>query len=266
MSSARAEAASVGAEISAEHFIPDHVFVYIVQGALRCYDGHRSYVFRSGECFLARKNRLARYNREAEAEAFENIILCFDEKTLRDFEEKHRNAAVKTASADTFIPLSSAGLLPGFIQSWQRYQASSAAPDSALLDLKYEELLIILLQEQPALAGVLLDFAAPQKINLEAFMNRHYSFNVRISRFAHLTGRSLSAFKRDFSAIFGTTPARWLVQRRLQEAHFLIEKKGRKASDIYLDLGFENLSHFSFAFKKRFGYSPTGVELVESRH
>jgi AraC-like DNA-binding protein len=30
-------------------------------------------------------------------------------------------------------------------------------------------------------------------------------------------------------------------------------------SDVYLDVGFENLSHFSFAFKKQFGYSPTGV-------
>jgi AraC-like DNA-binding protein len=37
----------------------------------------------------------------------------------------------------------------------------------------------------------------------------------------------------------------------------LIKEKGRRASDIYLDLGFEDLSHFSFAFKKQFGVPPS---------
>jgi AraC-like DNA-binding protein len=97
----------------------------------------------------------------------------------------------------------------------------------------------------------------PEKINLEEFMNRNFKFNVSIERFAYLTGRSLSAFKRDFRTIFNQTPNRWLVQKRLQEAYFLISKKNKKASAIYLDLGFEDLSHFSFAFKKLFGLRPT---------
>jgi AraC-like DNA-binding protein len=100
----------------------------------------------------------------------------------------------------------------------------------------------------------------PEKINLEEFMNRNYTFNVHIGRFAYLTGRSLSAFKRDFKTIFHETPGHWLIQRRLQEAHFLIEKKNKKASEIYLDLGFEDLSHFSSAFKKLFGLRPTQLK------
>jgi AraC-like DNA-binding protein len=127
--------------------------------------------------------------------------------------------------------------------------------------VKYEELLIILLKNQPELAGIFFDYAKPEKINLEEFMNRNYKFNVSVERFAYLTGRSISAFKRDFKTIFNQTPNRWLIQKRLQEAYFLISKKGEKASQIYLDLGFEALSHFSYAFKKLFGITPT--ELAE---
>jgi AraC-like DNA-binding protein len=47
------------------------------------------------------------------------------------------------------------------------------------------------------------------------------------------------------------------VKRRLQESHFLIEQKNKKPTEIYLDLGFEDLSHFSHAFKKLFGLTPT---------
>jgi AraC-like DNA-binding protein len=88
-------------------------------------------------------------------------------------------------------------------------------------------------------------------------MNNNYKFNVSIERFAWLTGRSISAFKRDFEKIFNDTPSHWLVQRRLQESYFLIDKKNKRPSDMYLDLGFEDLSHFSFAFKKLFGLSPS---------
>ena len=88
-------------------------------------------------------------------------------------------------------------------------------------------------------------------------MNRNFHFNVQLKRFAYLTGRSLATFKRDFEKIFHTSPGQWLLQRRLQEAHYLITEKGRAPSDVYLDLGFEDLSHFSFAFKKEFGKAPS---------
>ncbi|HEY1202912.1 MAG TPA: AraC family transcriptional regulator [Niastella sp.] len=35
-----------------------------------------------------------------------------------------------------------------------------------------------------------------------------------------------------------------------------MEKK-KKPSTIYLDLGFESLSHFSHSFKKKFGKTPS---------
>nr|WP_288811000.1 helix-turn-helix domain-containing protein [uncultured Sphingobacterium sp.] len=36
----------------------------------------------------------------------------------------------------------------------------------------------------------------------------------------------------------------------------------KTASDIFVDLGFENLSHFSYAFKKHFGYSPKSLTKI----
>ena len=103
----------------------------------------------------------------------------------------------------------------------------------------------------------MFDFNEPGKIDLEAFMKKNFHFNVEMKRFAYLTGRSLATFKRDFEKIFDMPPSRWLLQRRLQEAYYLIKEKGKTASDIYLDVGFEDLSHFSFAFKKIYGVAPS---------
>lgn len=108
------------------------------------------------------------------------------------------------------------------------------------------------MQLHPELSDILFDFGIPGRLDLEEFMQKSYRFNVSMERFAFLTGRSLSAFKRDFKTIFNETPNRWLTKRRLQEARFLVEQKKQRPTDIYLDLGFEDLSHFSFAFKKEF--------------
>ena len=246
-------------EISPEQFVAEHTFMYVIKGIMRCYDGSKTYTFRSGNYGLARKNRLGRYKKEKEDGELEKVFVFFDEAFLRMFQEKHKTRVVEFASNDTIVKINPNELVPNFIRSLMPYYNGGGDIDIKFADIKREELLIILLDDQPELAGVFFDYGIPEKINLEEFMHRNYTFNVNMERFAYLTGRSLSAFKRDFKAIFHQTPNAWLVQKRLQEAHFLIDKKHKKPSEIYLDLGFETLSHFSFAFKKLFGQTPTEI-------
>ncbi|MBC6112999.1 helix-turn-helix domain-containing protein [Pedobacter fastidiosus] len=247
------------AEILTEQFIHDHVFLYVSRGAIQCYDGNKNCTFKAGEYCIARKNRLARYKIESGKDEFEPVIFCFDEAFLKTRWEKNKKTTIKFRSPDTFVKIKPNKLISDFIFCLNPYSDSSGKNEITFENGKYEELLIILLKNQPELAGILFDFGVPEKINLEEFMNRNFYFNVSIGRFAFLTGRSLSTFKRDFKTLFNDTPNHWLVQKRLQEAYFLIDKKKKKPSEIYLDLGFEALSHFSYAFKKQFKLTPTGL-------
>jgi AraC-like DNA-binding protein len=82
-------------------------------------------------------------------------------------------------------------------------------------------------------------------------------FNLPMKKFGYLTGRSLTTFKKDFKNAFNTTFQKWVTRKRLELAHYQIFEQKKKPSDVYFEVGFENLSHFSFAFKKQFGYNPT---------
>ncbi len=248
----------VNAEISGEHFISEHIFFYIKKGETTCYDGNKTFVFKSGEYGLIRKNRLARYSKRKTINENETVFIRFDEKFLKSFQEKYNAQTVLFKSENTFIQLNPNELFPVFFQSLSPLMHQGIIREP-FADVKREELLLILLEKQPELAGLFFDYSIPQKIDIEEFINKNFKFNVSVERFAFLTGRSLSAFKRDFKAIFNETPSRWLVKKRLQEAYFLIEKKKQKPSDIYLELGFETLSHFSYAFKKQFGVTPTEI-------
>ena len=88
-------------------------------------------------------------------------------------------------------------------------------------------------------------------------MEKHFTEDLSIQDFARYTGRSLATFKRDFARISSLTPQKWLIQRRLADAYDLIFKYNRKAKDIYLEVGFKDISHFYRTFKKQYGTLPS---------
>ncbi|WP_316835446.1 AraC family transcriptional regulator [Pedobacter nutrimenti] len=247
----------IGPEISPEQFISEHFFLFLVKGSITGYDGNKKYELKAGDSCIVKKNRLARYHKQTHDERMEKVVVIFDKAFLKSFQLKHQGTSSVTDNQNAFILLKRDDLINSFINSLTPYYGNNGKMDEVFSNIKREELLLILLQKDPELYNILFDFGIPEKIDLEEFMNRNYKFNVSIERFAYLTGRSLSAFKRDFKTIFQDTPSRWLVKRRLEEAYFLMEKKSKKPSDIYIDLGFEDLSHFSFAFKKKYGLAPS---------
>jgi transcriptional regulator GlxA family with amidase domain len=45
------------------------------------------------------------------------------------------------------------------------------------------------------------------------------------------------------------SPEKWLIEKRLTVAHDKIRSDGKKVSDVCLEVGFKNLSHFSRGFQ-----------------
>ena len=247
----------IGPQISPEQFIPEHFFLYLGKGTMNGFDGTKEFTIKAGEYCLACKNHLARYNKQKDNGQFEKVVIIFDEPFLREFKDNHNVKVVLPKPNDAFLKLRKNEMIPNFITSLMPYYNQGGNIDETFSKVKREELLLILIKTNPEIASVLFDFGVPEKIDIEAFMNRNYKFNVSIERFAYMTGRSISAFKRDFQQIFKDSPKHWLIKKRLEEAYFLIEKKNQKPINIYLELGFEDLSHFSYAFKKMFGITPS---------
>lgn len=243
-----------------EQFVPEHVFSYQVSGRLLLHDGDRELVCDPGDFRLTRRNHLIKFVKlPPEGGAFKTVSVYLDQETLRRFAVEYGYTAGTHVEGGPVFKLRPAPLYKSYLDSLAPYEDAVSPMLEPLQGLKLKEAILVLLQTDPWTKDVLFDFAEPGKIDLEAFMHKNFHFNVELRRFAYLTGRSLATFKRDFERIFHTSPSRWLQQRRLQEAHYLIKEKGKSPSDVYLDLGFEDLSHFSFTFKKKYGIAPSRI-------
>ena len=243
-----------------EQFIPEHMLSYNISGTNEIFVDGRKYVFTAGDFRFFKRNQLARYTKyPPEHGEYCAISITMDQGVLQEISEEYKLHAEKPYKGEGAVLLKPVNLLRSYIDSLKPYLESGSSLHDIFINLKVKEAVMILLQVAPQLKDTLFDFSMPGKIDLEAYMNEHYRFNVDLSRFAYLTGRSLASFKRDFEKIFNTSPNRWLQQKRLDYAYYLVKEKHRKASDVYLEAGFKDLSHFSFAFKKFFGISPSQV-------
>ncbi|AZB18523.1 AraC family transcriptional regulator [Chryseobacterium indologenes] len=243
-----------------EHFVSDHVLSYQISGDLILNDGLHNYSAKDGSVRFLRRNQLLKFIKQPPPDGdFKSLSIYLNQQILKDFSLEYHMIAEKREYNKPVCFLHESPEIRNYMNSLLLYHDLGKLSDQRLVDLKIKEALFLLLEEIPEMKNILFDFTEPGKIDIEAFMNKNFHFNVHLDRFAYLTGRSLATFKRDFEKIFGTTPGKWLIQKRLQEAYYLIAEKRKTASEIYLDLGFEDLSHFSFAFKKQFGLSPSMV-------
>jgi AraC-like DNA-binding protein len=242
-----------------EMILEFHSFVRIISGEMKVVQAEKSYLFGAGDTLLFPRNQLSAVIKQPkDGQPYKAIVLGLTSERLKEFYAKHTLQPIQPLTHKTrkFGPHP---LLDGFFTSLASYFELEDELPLDIARLKLEEGISILRLLDNNIDRLLADFSQPGKISLADFMEKHYMFNMPIEKFGYLTGRSLSTFHRDFKKAFYTSPQKWLTKKRLELAHYQLSEKHRKPVEVYLEAGFENLSHFSFAFKKQFGYAPTNL-------
>jgi len=239
-------------EVVFEH----HMLIWFISGETKIIQADETYVFKAGDIFLIPRNQLATViNYPKDGLPHKTVAMHLSVDRLRDF-YMGETIKQKELTAQKIRCFTNHPLLQSCMASLIPYFDIPAVLPQNIAKLKINEAITILRTVDPAIDDVLANFNEPGKIDLADFMEKNFMFNMPLERFGYLTGRSLSTFHRDFKKTYHTAPHKWLIQKRLQLAHYHISEKKKRPAEIYLEVGFEDLSHFSFAFKKHFGYAP----------
>lgn len=246
-----------------ESVVSEHMLVYVITGELDVLSNNRRRHLQRGQAYLIRKNyRAHKIEYPArDGKPFKGLFLQLKtpilKKTMHEF-NLGRNDVKPYSSCSPYVMLPDNPVLAGMFRSLEGFFDAGHYPSKLLMETKVKEVILTLIEMIPELKSVLFDFVEPWKVDLQEYMNDNFANDLDLEGFAHYTGRSLSAFKKDFVELFHQSPGRWIVKRRLQEARRLIEN-GEKPLDVYMQVGFKNLSHFSTAFKREYGFPPSGL-------
>src|SRR5574341_25796 len=179
-----------------------------------------------------------------------NILKEISGKIDFNSDEKNYQAAAIAVYNDV--------ILSAYFQSMLSYFAGSEKPADSLLELKLKELIINILTGpyNPSLSAYFQSLLGSEKPAIRQIMEANFCYNLSLDEFARLCHRSLSSFKRDFQKHFNVSPGKWLLTRRLEYSALLLKNSDLSITQIVFECGFEDVSHFSRAFKEKFGLSP----------
>lgn len=235
----------------------DHMLIWFISGETKIIQADATFYFKTGDIFLIPRNLLATIiNYPKNGQPHKTVVMHLSTERLKKFYEKI-DIGKKPVVEQKIYSFSNHPLLESCLASVVPYFDMEGQFPENIASLKITEAISILREIDRNIDNVLANFDEPGKVDLISFMERNFMFNMPMEKLGYLTGRSLSTFNRDFKKHFNITPQKWLTEKRLQLAYYQLSEKKKKPIEVYLEVGFEDLSHFSFAFKKKYGIPPT---------
>lgn len=92
---------------------------------------------------------------------------------------------------------------------------------------------------------------------VQVFLAQNLASDVDLNTIARQAALSPYYFTRQFTAMIGMPPYRYLIMLRIQRAALLLRESDLTVTQILHRVGFHSPSHFTTTFRRHMGVSPT---------
>jgi AraC-like DNA-binding protein len=137
--------------------------------------------------------------------------------------------------------------------------------NESILELKLKEIILILSKiDSTGVNQILNNLFNPTTVVFKDVIEAHLYSSLSVEDLASLTNNSLTSFKRKFKEIYGTSPAQYVKNKRLEKAANLLKITDQSISDISFICAFNDLAHFSNSFKSKYNLTPSEYRSVQN--
>lgn len=98
---------------------------------------------------------------------------------------------------------------------------------------------------------------SPEGLKLKEYLDKNVMLNVSVKELGNIIFRSPSQTIRIFKKDFGTTPYRYLLEKKLEIAKLMLLNTSMSIKEISISLHFADEHYFSNYFKSKTGFSPS---------
>lgn len=241
-------------------FLEDHLLLFVLCGTYTVRYGNQEYIVRKNEMVFLQKAIVVEYQKSGESNddnLLDYMMFFLKDELLTEF---IKMADIKNTRPEKSVAVSVKPIgdcLLRYIESLRPHFNSPDKVNETLIKLKLLELLFDLANEDQHIMQQLLQLKQQVRSNIAAVVEENIMNPVSLHDLAYLSGRSVSSFKRDFQAIYNTSPSQWIREKRLLKAKELLTNSCMSVTDICFATGFESVAHFSRTFKDHFGVPPS---------
>lgn len=241
-----------------------NTFSFLQEGTKEVFFDNSSYaidnsqflLMKSGHCLMTEKL-------SSDSKHYRSILFFFSNEEVLRLVRKHQLASTNSKKRYSTYSFTYDSFIKRFVDSLLDISKLSKSVQENMLKTKLEEIILYLID----LKGV--DFLYSLISNSD---NENHRFiqtiesnrlnKLTIKELSFLCNMSVSTFKREFEKHFHGSPSKWFQDKRLEHSAFLLKNESKRASDIYGEIGYENLSSFIHAFKVKFGVTPKQYQSI----
>lgn len=246
-------------EISKQQIILNkNTFSFLQEGRKEVFFDNSSYAIDNAQFLLMKSgNCLMTEKLSNDQEQYRSILFFFSNESVLNFIRKFElNPTDSKIYYSTYL-FDYDSFVETFVKSIFEVSKLSKLIQKNILDAKFDEIMLYLIEVK----GVnflysLISNSDNQILKFIQLIESNKLNKLTIKELSFLSNMSVSTFKREFEKHFHSSPSKWFQEKRLEHSAFLLKNKSKRASDIFEEIGYENLSNFIQAFKVKYGMTP----------
>lgn len=212
-------------------------------------DNSKFLIMKLGHCLMTEKLSNTRNYRSVLLFFSNDILMKFIQKNELNKNELIKYKSVYSFKYDEFIQR--------FVNSLLDISKLSKNIQKRMLEVKFEEIILYLTE----IYGSEFLHSLSEKSNDSSqkfiqTVETNWMSKLTLKELAFLCNMSISTFKREFEKHYGVSPIKWFQNKRLEYSNELLYKEQKRSSEIYSEVGYENLSSFIKAYKSKYGVTP----------
>ena len=212
-------------------------------------DNSKFLIMKSGHCLMTEKL--------SNTQNYRSVLLFFSNEIVLKFIRENGLNGNKLSAYKSVYSFNYDEFIQRFINSLLAIPKLSTNTQKRILEVKFEEILLYLTE----IYGVEFLHSLSEKSNdiSQKFIQTvetNWMGKLTLKELAFLCNMSVSTFNREFKKQYAESPIKWFQNKRLAYAHHLLSKEQKSSSEIYVEVGYENLSSFIQAYKSKFGITP----------
>jgi len=205
---------------------------------------------------------------EQEPGRVNSVIIHFQPEILKEVYKNSKPPYWEEISAPVtqFVAqMAATNLIKHYIDGVKGMFKNKEAVTDDILILKLREIILLLMQteDMPKVSQIIRSLFSERSFTFKETVEAYLFTPATIENLATLTNTSLSTFKREFIKIYGKTPHRYIMERRIEKVAHLLKVSDDSISEIGYECGFTSPAHLTRVFKTKFKKTPTQYRLSQ---
>ncbi|MGH2304664.1 helix-turn-helix domain-containing protein [Campylobacter taeniopygiae] len=236
-----------------------HLLTFVKKGYKILHTPKKDYRINSYEVLFLKSGNYTLSNIGLKDGIYEAHLFFFDNAFLIELIYKYKNLLNFNPSClnDEIFWIRNDKILQGILESFNPYFDENTQILDPIINLKFEEIFLHLLLNKNSnfitfLAEILKEF----RLDLSQLFEYCEKEFLSVQEMADFAKLDLASFSREFKKCFKMSPKRWLDEKRLQKAKFLLEFSKKNINEIATECSFSSISWFIERFKKSYKMTP----------